>query len=370
MDCPYIPLVSYSDFSLRLQQKVSSQRIPLTGSLEVTARCNLHCVHCYINLPANESGALKREFSETEIKNVIDQIVDQGCLWLLLTGGEPFLRSDFLDIYTYAKRKGLLLTLFTNGTMINPRNADRLAEWRPSSIEITLYGSCQATYERITGIPGSYARCIRGIELLLERSLPLKLKAMAMTLNKDEIGEMQSYAASLGVEFRFDAALNLRLDSSRQPADYRIPPEDVVALDLADQKRVGEWQEFVEKFSGPPHKPEYLYQCGAGIGTFHIDPYGQLSACMTARTPSYDLRRGSFVKGWVEFMPQVLEQKWTRQVPCQTCEIFSLCGQCPGWSQIESGDQQTRVDYLCQIAHQRAHALGLYVNNLLPNAIA
>ena len=109
--------------------------------------------------------------------------MDEGCRWLLLTGGEPFLRPDFLDIYTNANKKGLLLTLFTNGTLLTPRSADLLAERRPFAIEITLYGATQQTYERITGIPGSYARCRRGIDLLLERNLPLKLKTMVMTLN-------------------------------------------------------------------------------------------------------------------------------------------------------------------------------------------
>ena len=69
------------------------------------------------------------------------------------------------------------------------------------------------------------------------------------------------------------------------------------------------------------------------------------------------------MEGWDEFFPQVRKQKWTTQVKCQTCELSALCGQCPGWSQMESGDQQTPVDYLCQIAHQRADAFGFNGNS-------
>ena len=126
MDCPHIPLTPYSDFSQRLHQKVVGNRIPLVGSMEVTERCNLGCAHCYINIPAGDQGAHKRELKKAEIFGILDQIVDQGCLWLLLTGGEPFVRPDFLDIYTYAKKKGLLVTLFTNGTTISTRIADHL----------------------------------------------------------------------------------------------------------------------------------------------------------------------------------------------------------------------------------------------------
>ena len=180
-DCSGLSDLGYGEFSEWLHRKVGDQRIPISGSLEVTLRCNLRCQHCYI--PGERRLSRKeRELSLGEIQRILDEITDAGCLWLLLTGGEPLLRRDFLDIYTYAKRKGLLLTFFTNGTLVTRRIADHLAEWRPFNIEITLYGATQETYERVTGIPGSYTRCRRGIDLLLERNLPLGLKTMVMTL--------------------------------------------------------------------------------------------------------------------------------------------------------------------------------------------
>lgn len=363
MECPHIPIINYGEFSKRFHDKVLSQRIPTDGSIEVTARCNLRCVHCYINLPLNDRAAQEKELSYKEFCNIIDQIVDEGCLWLLLTGGEPFIRQDFLDIYTYAKKKGLLITIFTNGTTMTPRIANYLAEWKPFSLEITLYGRTKKTYESITGVPGSYEKCIRGINLLLERKIPLKLKTMVMTLNKHEIGDMQEYAEGLGLEFRFDPVLNLRVDGNQKPAEFRISPEEVVALDLADEKRIKEWREFCDKFEGPPQNPEYTYQCSAGKGTFHIDPYGKLSTCMMARYPSFDLREDSFIRGWQDFIPNVLSQKWLRETPCKACELISLCGQCPGWAQIEHDDSEKPVEYLCQIAHCRAEAFGLNQSN-------
>jgi len=359
MECPHIPLINYGDFSKRFHDKVLSRRIPIEGSIEVTARCNLRCVHCYINLPLNDRAAQEKELTYKEFCNIIDQIVDEGCLWLLLTGGEPFIRPDFLDIYTYAKKKGLLITLFTNGTTITPRIADYLVEWVPFSIEITLYGRTEETYERVTGIPGSYERCIRGIDLLLERKLPMKLKTMVMTLNKHEVWDIKVYAESLGLDFRFDPVLNLRIDGDHKPADFRISPEEIIELDLADENRMRDWLEFCEKFQGPPTCPEYLYECGAGLSTFNIDSYGQLSVCIMSRFPSFDLLQGDFRKGWYDFIPNVLTQKWLREVPCKSCELISLCGQCPGWAQVEHGDQEKPVEYLCRIAHARAEAFGL-----------
>jgi MoaA/NifB/PqqE/SkfB family radical SAM enzyme len=108
----------------------------------------------------DDRQARRTELSYEEHCRILDEIADAGCLWLLYSGGEIFARGDFLEIYTYAKKKGLLITLFTNGTMITPKIADYLLEWRPFSIEVTLYGHTKGTYERLTGIPGSYEKCM------------------------------------------------------------------------------------------------------------------------------------------------------------------------------------------------------------------
>jgi len=221
-----------------MRDKILTERIPLTGSMELTWRCNLRCAHCYITA-SSSYGALaggRPELSTAEFCRVIDEVAAEGCLSLLLTGGEPLLRSDFLDIYRHAKRRGILLTLFTNGTLLNKKIVDELREWPPRRVEITLYGRTQETYERVTGVPGSHARCMAGIELLLEHQVPLQLKTMVMTLNRHELDAMKAFAAGLGLEFRYDALLNGCLDGSDGPLKYRVPPEEVVALDAADEE--------------------------------------------------------------------------------------------------------------------------------------
>ena len=111
-------------------------------------------------------------------------------------------RRDFMDIYSYAKEKGFVIVVFTNGTLITPEIADRLHCWRPKTVEITMYGATRETYERVSGVPGSFDRAVRGIELLAERRISLVVKAMALTLNRHEIGDIKKYARKLGAEFR------------------------------------------------------------------------------------------------------------------------------------------------------------------------
>ena len=202
----------YSEWSLGVHQRLAQQRIPFSGSIEITQRCNNQCVHCYNNLSVGDSKARAAELTSYEYSQILDEIADAGCLWLLFTGGEIFIRRDFFEIYTYARKKGMLITLFTNGTLITPEIAERIAQEPPFAIEITIYGHTRETYEAVTRTSGSYNRCINGINLLRDHGLPLKLKTMALTTNKHEVRAMKQFVEEgLGLEFKFDAMINPRL---------------------------------------------------------------------------------------------------------------------------------------------------------------
>ncbi len=354
--------LSYADFSLRLHQRVVARRVPVNGTIEVTRRCPLTCAHCYNNLPMGDQEARRSELMYEEHCRILDDIAEAGCLWLLYTGGEIFARKDFLDIYTYAKQKGLIITLFTNGTLITPKVADYLVQYRPFAIEITLYGRTKETYERLTGIPGSYERCMRGISLLMERRLPLKLKTVGVTTNKHEIWEMKRFAEEeLGVEFKFDSMINPRIDCSQSPLAVRLTPEEIVELDLQDPKRVAEWKRFADRSAGPVNSAEHsdeVYHCGGGVTSFAIDPQGKMSICVLSHVDKYDLRTGSFREAWEEFLLKARRKKMTRLTKCAACEIKAMCGMCPANGELENGDPESPVDFLCKTAHLRAYAFG------------
>jgi MoaA/NifB/PqqE/SkfB family radical SAM enzyme len=116
-----------------LWEKIKNKRIPLSFDLEITARCNLNCRHCYINLPAGDKDARAQELGAAEIMDIARQAVDMGALWCLITGGEPLLRHDFAEIYTGLKRMGLLVSVFTNATLISHEHI-RLFQTYPPGI--------------------------------------------------------------------------------------------------------------------------------------------------------------------------------------------------------------------------------------------
>ncbi len=360
-----MPKLNYGEFSADIHQRHAGERIPLQVSVEVTRRCPLECLHCYNNLPMGDQDARSKEMSKEEHFRMLDELVDIGCFWLLYTGGEIFARKDFLEIYTYAKKKGFLITLFTNGTLINEQIADYLAEWPPFAIEITLYGRTRETYEALTAIPGSYDRCLRGIRLLKERNLPLKLKTVATSINKHEVIAMRRFAEDdLGVEFKMDGQINPRIDCSQSPLAVRLAPEEVVALDMAAPKGRSEYLRLAKHdLEGPPNlkQVDTVYYCGGGMTGFAINAYGEMGICVISQQETFSVRDHGVRKVWEGALLGLRTRKRTRMSKCIECRIQSLCGMCPANGEMESGDRESPVEFLCHVAHLRAATIGVEI---------
>jgi radical SAM protein with 4Fe4S-binding SPASM domain len=204
---------------------------------------------------------------------------------------------------------------------------------------------------------------MRGIELLLERGLRLNLKSILLKANRHELDAMIALAERLGVRFRFDGMLWPRLDGGQEALAQRLSPAEVVALDHEYPERQQEFADLARRTSREPVRAERVYACGAGRHTFHIDCAGRLSVCMMSRQPGYDLLSGGFQDGWQTALAAELTKTRTLDTPCRNCTVNSLCTQCPGWSQAAHGDDESLVEYVCEIGRLRAA-------QVIPEAIA
>jgi len=353
--CPSIQNLGYGAFSELFHTRASQQRIPINGSIELTMRCNLRCAHCYVPLNQRMARGIN-ELTLNEFKRIFSEIAEAGCLWLLFTGGEPLLRPDFTDIYMDAKARGFIISLFTNATMMNDTTADFLAEMRPFSIEVSIYGATEKTYEQVTGIPGSFRKCLRGVEMLLNRGLPVQLKSVLLTINRHERVEMEQLSKHYGLEFRYDPVISAALDGDLYPTKFRLSPEEIIEIEIQDEYRAAAWPKEFDAMHEQEINVPSMYTCGAGRVSFHIDAFGKLSLCLSARQPSYDLRTGNFKTGWEEFIPQVLDLEYPKGFECIGCELRTICAQCPAMGITEMGDPLRVVPFLCQLAKLRHKA--------------
>jgi radical SAM protein with 4Fe4S-binding SPASM domain len=197
----------------------------------------------------------------------------------------------------------------------------------------------------------------------MERGLPLKLKTVGTRINAHEVVAMRAFAEQeLGVEFKFDSLLNPRIDCSQAPLEVRLSPEEVVALDLHWPKMASEYRQLLERsFSSPAESSKTVYVCGGGVKSFAIDPYGHMSICVISHRETYDIRKGSVREGWDQFLLKVRQRERTRPTKCDTCRIQSVCSTCPATGELETGDPESPVDFLCEVAHLRAMALGFEI---------
>lgn len=368
MSKPFIQTITLPEFSL--WDKIKNKRRLISFGLEVTARCNNNCRHCYINLPADNKEAKEKELSLGEIRRIVDEAVSLGAMWCLVTGGEPLLREDFFDIFLYLKKKGLLVSVFTNATLVTDEHVEFFKKYPPRDIEVTVYGVTQEMYERVTRKRGSFKAFIRGLDLLIENDIRVRFKAMALRSNIGELEKIAKFCRERTKDyFRFDPFLHLRFDGNEKRNEEikseRLSPDEVVAVERADPERVESLEKACDKMINPEfmdRKTDYLFLCGAGKGSFSVSYDGLFRICSSLWHPDciYDLRKGDLRDAWEKFTPKVRSMRSNSEgylKKCRVCPIINLCIWCPAHSHLETGVLDEPVDYFCQVAHARAESL-------------
>ena len=347
-------------------RKMEMKGIPLSFEFEITARCNNNCRHCCINRPPDDRQAKAQELSVVEIEAIAAEAVSIGANFCLLTGGEPLVREDFTEIYTAIKRRGMIISLFTNACLITKDHIDLFSKYRPNEIEVTVYGITEATYEKVTRTPGSFAAFRKGTELLLNAGFRVRFKTMALRSNVHELPGIARFGRRYGQKyFRYDPMLSLRLDGDeKRNTDIRaerLDPDEIAAIEHGDRERFSELKKhrcrliFSER---PTSDCRHIFRCGAGDGSFAVSYDGRFRLCLSLCDDAYtyDLRRGTLNEAYYGFVPQIRNLKSDSReymARCGVCSMVNLCYWCPAHAYLESGILDLHVDYFCEIAKKR-----------------
>lgn len=342
----------WGHFNGWLAQK--KEHFPLSGQVELTYRCNLNCVHCY----CKGSEDKDKELTTKEWKKIFDQIQKEGCIYLTITGGEPLIRKDFLELYAYAKEKGFIVTIFTNGQAFNGIIINRLADSPPYSIEITLNGITKNTYESIADVKGSFEKAIANIKKLKKKGLPLILKLNCLKQNKHEIGKIKKWTEDLlgkpgknKYYFKYDPMIFPRLNGDKASCDSRISFEEMTELRKQDKDIWKEYQRGLHgNMPGLGRNKDFLYRCNTWMSRFFINPYGRLKFCEFSDKFSVDLKTIPFKHGFYGVFPGVLNEKFKTNSKCINCKLRAMCYHCPARACLETGNEEVPVEYYCQLA--------------------
>lgn len=365
LDC----LVGESNDIARYLAKAAEARSPLAVSFELTRRCNFRCVHCYLGDQESIRKHRQQEMDTTSIIKLIDEMASAGVLFLTMTGGDPMIRPDFLEIYRCAVRSGLLVTVFCNGSLITDEIVRTFIEYPPRAVEVTLYGANKDTFEAVTQQSGSFVACMAGVERLRHGKVRLRLKTMVLTLNQADLSVLWQRVKEMGVQFRHDCSIIPALangdngsrsnlgDSLHDTLRFRLAPEQAAAADLSITQVREKLQERVcmaaPTETGQPSNK--LYRCGAGRSSCHITPYGKMQPCLITLQPSFDITAGkeAFQAAWQDISKLFPEQEARTDFLCNHCEDRSLCTGCPSNFAAETGNAEQAAVFYCQYAASR-----------------
>ena len=346
---------STREWTADFRRKAAQARRPISAALELTRRCNLRCAHCYLGDQAEQYRQGTRERGTEAVKVALTNWAEAGCLYLLITGGDPMIRSDFADLYRHARELGMVVTVFCNGTRVTAGIVALFRELPPRKVEISLYGATADTHDAVTGVPGSHALAWAGIRRLQEGGIRVGLKTLLLRTNLHEFEAMEKQAAEAGVAFRHDAALFPRLaDGAREPLALRVSPAEAVRCDMASPARRRMWREKIEKTAAHP-VDERLYTCSAGQTFFHADPFGNLSPCLMAS--GYRCAAGDrpFGAQWQE-LAGIRGRRRTRPGGSFSGELRGACAHCPAFNALETGDEEQESEYMIQTTRLRYQA--------------
>lgn len=341
---------TYEDFVKDLESSLKRPR-PLHGQIEPTYRCNLDCIHCYCKGGEGKGN----ELTTQQWKDIFDQIHEEGCLWLTFTGGEPLLRDDFQELYAYALKKGFLVTVFTSGTILPSEVFEFFKSNPPFLIEISLYGATKEVYESVTQVPGSFQKLRKNIDRLLQIKTSLVLKTVGLKQNKNEILKVKALAEKIlgKKKFKFGSFIFPRLNGDPAPCKYRLSPEEILEIESNDADMIDQRQKELHMSNDLLRPQEFLYQCDAWRENFFINPYGRLQFCHLSQKYSCDLTQIGFNQAFYNEFPKLLNEKFTSDSKCKSCELRKYCYFCPARAFLETGNQEGPVEYYCQLA--RAH---------------
>lgn len=353
-----IPEVGADVLFDRINSRARAERIPLQADIEIIATCNYKCVHCYIAPCAGRDDVM----SLAQARVIFGKLRDAGTLSILLTGGEIFSHREFKAIYLEAKQHGFVVALNTNAYFIGRKWADFLSEYPPKVVSVSLYGATKETYEAVTGIPNSFDRCMRAIELLHERGIKLDLKVPAMAPTVDDIPRLRELANSYGVKFRFDAMIVPEEGGNARPLNLQLTPEQIMGLERQvdpdwiilrryAEPRVG------ERVGAP------IYQCGAGRTGLAINVHGGVTTCVTSRQVVGNLLEQSFDEIWGALHGKV-ERRFPDGHPCATCRFRGMCSGCPALVEQLTGLPEGYVQHFCKLTHLHAQELGYHATGI------
>ena len=331
--------------------------VPFNVSLETTLDCNIRCIHCY-NFDRDEPRARARHacgpqgaperprLTTDELLALIGDVRAAGCMFLSLTGGEVLTHPDLFALLERSRELNLAVQLLTNGTMLRPGVAGKLAGF-PNLLgaSVSLYGATAAVHDGITQVIGSFQRTWDGVERLRAAGVAVRLKFIVMRQNAHETAAMMAMATARDFPYSVDLTITARHDGSDGSLAARIDGAQLEALyrgPLRPRLPLGR----------RPPPPAETFNCNCARGNCAISATGEVYPCISVPWSAGNVRDQSFADIWRSSpVFQRIRGLVLADFPrCAPCPHRGHCTHDRGAAFNATGDYTGADPFVCQTA--------------------
>lgn len=307
---------------------------------ELTRRCGLACKHCRAGA---EDIAYENELSTDQCMQLLDNIAGFSKPIVILTGGEPLLRSDVFEIARDGNQLGLRMVLATCGVGLDDDIAKKISDSGIKAISFSIDGANAQSHDAFRGVPGAYNHVIKAIEVAKHHNIDFQINTTITAGNLNDLHEIMDLAIRLGAK-TFNPFLLVPTGRGKELADQQISAEQYerTLYWLAGQRNRSGVQ---LRVTCAPHYQRIIRQ-QSGIAQFHhplsggclggkhfafISHTGQVQICGFLDEPAGDLRHCDYDFESIWNTSNLFQQ--VRDVDhykgkCGYCEYRRLCGGC------------------------------------------
>ena len=343
--------------STYLHSKGRRLGLPIGGNFELTARCNFDCPMCYVHLKQEDIDAQGRELTAQQWIDIAQQARDQGMIFALLTGGEPFVRKDFFEIYSAMKKMGLLISINSNGSMLTGEILQKLIEDPPFRINISLYGGSNETYRHMCG-QDAFDRVAENIRAVKEAGIDVRVNVSITPYNRQDLAVICKKAEELGVHVKLASYMypSIRVNGGKYGYGDRLSPEEAAkaavewdrirfpAEEFAQRARAMHDLSLVEETDCAADLDEGV-GCRAGSTSFWMTWDGRMLPCGMMPGPvTYPLETG-FRAAWEQLRTKTKELRMPAK--CGSCPKRGGCPVCAAVCVTETGRFDGVPEYVC-----------------------
>lgn len=325
-------------FYKRVRETARAEGIPISGTFELTPRCNFDCKMCYVHLKPDEIPLHGREMSAREWLRIAEEAKQAGTVWLCVTGGEPLLHPEFPEIWEALSEMGFFLTLQTNGSLVQGSVAKLLERCPPRQVKITLYGSNDAVYRAVCGVEQGFTQVNEGIRTLMEMGIPVRLVSTIIRQNLEDAQNMALYAYRHGLPWMATGSVRPSLRGASADVEAVRVTERLDAQKRAEVEARMQTGDFLD----PARKPAESckdYRIG-----YWVLWNGMLRFCSFMDRPDIPVRDLPFADAWQQLLAYEEALEWPEK--CESCAAARVCWRCA--ASIAAGSDAVGLESLQQ----------------------